>query len=70
MEGIRMETEFALRATQLSDFQRAKDRISEAISLAESDTFEEASRRIATAVSAATTAAQKGWQVLSDHGLL
>jgi hypothetical protein len=31
---------------------------------------EEASRRIAAAISAATTPAQEAWQVLSEHGLL
>jgi hypothetical protein len=70
MELVRTETEFAFRATNLTDFQRAVDRISEAISLAESDKLFEASQPISLAVSAATTAAQKGWQVLSDHGLL
>jgi hypothetical protein len=70
MEFIRMETGFAFRSTQLADFTRANDRISEAISLAESDKFFEASQPIGMAVSAATTAAQKGWQVLSDHELL
>jgi hypothetical protein len=70
MEVVRMETDFAFRSTELSDFQRTVDRISEAISLAESDKFFEASQPIGMAVSAATTAAQKGWQVLSDHELL
>ncbi|MDD1678277.1 MAG: hypothetical protein LUO93_03725 [Methanomicrobiales archaeon] len=70
MEVVRMETEFAFRSTQLSDFQRVNERLSEAISLAESDKFLEASQPIGMAVSAATTAAQKGWQVLSDHELL
>ena len=70
MEVIRIETEFAVRSTSLADFQRAIARISEAISLAESDQFFEASQKIGTAVSAATTAAQNGWQVLSGHGLL
>jgi hypothetical protein len=70
MEIVRTETNFAFRATSLSDFQRTVDRISEAISLAESDKFYEASQPIGMAVSAATTAAQKGWQVLSDHELL
>ena len=70
MEGIRTETEFAFRSTKLTDFQRTVDRLSEVISLAESNQFLEASQRIGPAVSAATTAAQKGWQVLSDHGLL
>jgi hypothetical protein len=70
MEVIRTETEFAFRATQMADFQRTNDRISEAISLAESNQFLEASQQIAMAISAATTAAQKGWQVLSDHELL
>jgi hypothetical protein len=70
MEVVRMETEFAFRATEMADFQRSIDRISEAISLAESSSFLEASQQIALAISAATTAAQKGWQVLSEHALL
>jgi hypothetical protein len=70
MEVVRTETEFAFRSTHIADFQRAIERISEAISLAESGKFVEASQPISMAVSAATTAAQKGWQVLSDHELL
>ncbi len=70
MEMVRTETTFAQRSTELAEFQKAIDRISEAISLAESDQFLEASQRVGPAISAATTAAQKGWQVLNEHGLL
>lgn len=70
MELVRTETEFANRATTLQEFQRSVNSISEAISLAESHDFLGASLRIGASISAATTAAQKGWQVLNDHGLL
>ena len=70
MENVRTETSFAMRTTGMIDFQKAIDRVSEAISLAESNQFLEASQRVGSAISAATTAAQKGWQVLNEHGLL
>jgi hypothetical protein len=70
MEGIRMELEFALRATGAGEFQRAINHLNEAISLVESSQPGPAQLRIADAISDATTAAQEAWQVLSAHGLL
>lgn len=70
MEMVRAETEFAYRATQHPDFQRVINSISEAISLAESNQFADAGHRIGASITAATTAAQRGWQVLSEHGLI
>lgn len=70
MELVRTETEFAYRATTLQDFQRSVNSISDAISLTESNDFLGASLRIGASISAATTAAQNGWQVLNEHGLL
>jgi hypothetical protein len=44
--------------------------VNEAISLVESDQPDEASQKLAMAISASTTPAQLAWQELSDHGLL
>lgn len=70
LELFRTEASFAQKATGMQEFNRVVNHISEAISQLESEKFSEANRPIASAVSAATTAAQKGWQVLSEHGLL
>jgi hypothetical protein len=52
------------------EFQKAINALSEAISLVESNQFDQASQKIAAAISASTTPAQEAWQVLSEHGLL
>lgn len=70
MELVRSETEFAYRSTQHPDFQRVINSLSEAISLVESNQFADASHRIGASITAATTAAQRGWQVLNEHGLI
>jgi hypothetical protein len=70
MESVRSELQFAQRSTGHREFTKAINCLSEAISLTESNQPEETSRKIAMAISAATTPAQEAWQVLSEHGLL
>lgn len=70
MESIRSELQFALKSTGQSEFSKAINALNEAISLTESNQPEQASQRIAAAISASTTPAQEAWQVLSEHGLL
>jgi hypothetical protein len=70
MESVRSELAFAQKSTGHREFTRAVNSVSEAISLVESNQPEQASQKIATAVSSATTPAQEAWQVLSEHGLL
>jgi hypothetical protein len=70
MESVRTELQFALRGTGQNEFQKAINALNEAISLTESNQPEQASQKVAVAVSASTTSAQEAWQVLSEHGLL
>ena len=70
METIRSDLQFALRSTGQSEFQKATNSLNEAISLLESGQPEQASEKIAAAISASTTSAQEAWQVLSEHELL
>ncbi len=70
MEATRNELQFAFKSTGLSEFSKAINALSEAISLIESNQFDEASQKVAVAISASTTPAQEAWQVLSEHGLL
>jgi hypothetical protein len=70
LDGVRRELEFGYRDTEDQSLRRSAEVVGEAISLVESDKFGEASGKISRAVSEATTAAQAGWQVLSEHGLL
>jgi len=70
MEAIRSELQFAYNSTSQQDFRRSVDGLNEAISLIESNQPEQASQKIAAAISASTTSAQQAWQVLSEHGLL
>jgi hypothetical protein len=70
LEAVRSELEFAWKSTGRSEFRKASDLLSEAISLTESDEFETAALRLSGAISASTTVAQESWQVLNEHGLL
>ncbi|OPX62158.1 hypothetical protein [Methanoregula sp. PtaB.Bin085] len=70
MESVRTELAFAHRGTSHREFNRAINSLSEAISLVESNQPEQASQKIAQAVSAVTTPAAEAWQVLSEHGLV
>jgi hypothetical protein len=70
MESVRNELQFAARSTGQSEFKRAIDFLSEAISLTESNQPDQASAKIARAISASTTPAQEAWQVLEKNGLV
>lgn len=70
MEAVRSELNISFNATKERDFQRAIDRLNEAISQTESDQYGSAGVMIGEAVSAVTTVAQYGWQVLNEHGYL
>jgi hypothetical protein len=70
MEQVRTEVAFAEKSTGLADFGKAVNAINEAISLVEGDRPEQATEKLALAISATTTPAQNAWQVLSLHGLL
>jgi len=70
MEQVRSELLFAVHNTGDREFERAVQFVNEAISLVESDQPDEASQKLAMAISASTTPAQLAWQELSDHGLL
>ena len=70
MDAVRNELQFAHKSTGRVDFSKAVNALSEAISLIESSQPEQASEKIAVAISASTTPAQEAWQVLSEHGLL
>jgi hypothetical protein len=70
MESVRTELQFAFKSTGQNEFSKAINALNEAISLTESNQSEQASAKIAAAISASTTPAQEAWQVLSEHGLL
>ena len=70
LESVRAELEFAFRDTEKAEFRKATALMSEAISQVESDQYGAASMKLSESISAATTAAQGAWQVLSDNGLL
>jgi hypothetical protein len=70
MESVRSELQFAFKSTGQTEFSKAINALSEAISLLESNQFDQASQKVAVAISASTTPAQEAWQVLSEHGLL
>ncbi|HOX35772.1 MAG TPA: hypothetical protein P5217_08785 [Methanoregulaceae archaeon] len=70
MESVRSEIQFAANSTGNSSFVKAINALNEAISLVESGQPQQASEKIAAAISASTTPAQEAWQVLSSHGLL
>ncbi|MGA2917532.1 hypothetical protein [Methanoregula sp.] len=70
MESVRSELQFAANSTGQHEFQKAIQAVNDAISLMESNQPEQASLKVAAAISASTTPAQEAWQVLSEHGLL
>jgi len=70
MESIRSELQFALHDTGQQEFQKAINALNVAISLVEGNKPEQASEKIAAAISASLTPAQEAWQVLAEHGLL
>jgi hypothetical protein len=70
LESIRAELQFAFHSTGQNEFQKAITSLNDAISLLESSQPEQATQKIAMAISASTTPAQEAWQTLSEHGLL
>lgn len=70
MESVRSEIRFAANATGHQSFTKAINALNEGISLVESNQPDQASEKIAAAISASTTPAQEAWEVLSKHGLL
>lgn len=70
MESVRGELQFAFNSTGHHEYTKAISALNDAISLAESGMYEQASEKIALAISASTTPAQEAWQVLSEHGLI
>lgn len=70
MESVRNELQFAAHSTGQQEFKKAIDSLNVAISLVESNQPDQASEKIALAISASTTPAQEAWQVLEKHGIL
>ena len=70
MESVRSEIQFAANSTGHQSFTKAINALNEAISLVESNQPDQASGKIAAAISASTTPAQEAWEVLSGHGYL
>jgi len=70
MESVRSELQFAAQSTGQQEFKKAIDSLNMAISLVESNQPDQASEKIALAISASTTPAQEAWQVLEKHGIL
>ncbi|PKL65581.1 MAG: hypothetical protein CVV32_03745 [Methanomicrobiales archaeon HGW-Methanomicrobiales-3] len=70
LESVRSELQFAQNSTGQNEFGNAVTSLNDAISLLEGNQPEQASQKIAAAISASTTPAQNAWQVLSEHGFL
>jgi len=70
LEAVRSELEFAWKGTEMSDFRRAINLLSESISTVESENYGAASLKMSESISAVTTAAQAAWQVLEANGLI
>ena len=69
LEVVRGDAQRAGQRTDDQSFARAGEALSQAISLAESRSFDQAAERVGTAISHVTTAAQGAWGVLSANGL-
>ncbi|NLL11550.1 MAG: hypothetical protein GX268_11820 [Methanomicrobiales archaeon] len=67
LESIRIELQFALRGTGNQEFQKSIDNLNLAISLVESNDYDQAVKTIGAAVSNATTVAMHAWQELEKH---
>jgi len=70
LEGVRGDAQIAFRRTEEIMFQNCANQLSAAISQIESKEYESAAVTIGGAVSSATTAAQKAWEYLAEHGLI
>ncbi|WP_373839705.1 hypothetical protein [Methanospirillum sp.] len=67
LESVRIELQFALRATNNHEFQKSTDNLNLAISLVESDDYDQAVKTIGAAISNATTVAMHAWQELEKY---
>ena len=67
MELFRSNLMLGFNVTKNINFQKAADRVGEAISRIEADEFAEASRKLGDAVSFTTTPAQEAWEFLSKN---
>ncbi|MFA5397112.1 MAG: hypothetical protein WC346_13975 [Methanogenium sp.] len=70
LELFRSNLLMGFNATKNQNFKKSADRVSEAISCIEADTFADASQKLGDAISLATTPAQEAWEFLSEHGFL
>jgi hypothetical protein len=70
LEQVRSELMFAVRSTGQAEFQKAITSLNDAISLLESNQPEQASQKIAAAISASTTPAQEAFEILNEHGFI
>lgn len=70
LEVVRGDAQRAAQATSEQPFQRAAENLSEAISLVESRSFEQAAERVGMAISHVTTPAQGAWEQLAAHGFV
>lgn len=67
LESVRIELQFAHRATDNQEFVKSVDNLNQAISLVESNDLDQSVSRIGAAISNATTVAMSGWQELEKH---
>ena len=67
LESVRIELQFALRATNNPEFQKSIDNLNHAISLVESSDFDQSVKSIGSAITHATTVAMLAWQELEKH---
>ena len=70
LELFRSNLQLANNISKDTNFSKAGSVVSEAISAIESEEYEQASAKIAEAISLATTPAQESWAFLKDNGYL
>jgi hypothetical protein len=68
--AVSSELAFASRAISNEDFTSAVSLLDEALGQIDREEYSGASETIGRSITAATTAAQHAWQVLSEHGLV
>lgn len=67
LESIRIELQFAFRASNMHEFQRSIDSLNTAISYVEGNDLDSAIIQIGSAISHATTVAQAAWEELEKY---
>jgi hypothetical protein len=70
LELFRSNLQLATNISKDGNFTKAAGLVSDAISAIESEEYEQASAKIAEAISLATTPAQESWAFLKDNGFL